>query len=111
LQAQINNLPFDGGSDQIKQSATNAIGLLDQFISNISSNQSSLTAAKDTLNVSLSTSNDVEQKAQKTIDKIQNVDITALQMQLQQLNNQQTLDFQVTSQLRTMASSILSIFR
>jgi len=111
LQAQINDLPFDGGSDQIKQSATTAITLLNQFISNISSAQSSLTAAKDSLDVSLSTSNDVALKAQKTVDQIQNVDITALQMQLQQLNNQQTLDFQVTSQLRSMASSILSIFR
>jgi hypothetical protein len=48
---------------------------------------------------------------QKTIDSIQNVDQTAMQAQLQQLNNQQSIDYYLISQMNQAAAAALTIFR
>jgi hypothetical protein len=48
---------------------------------------------------------------QSTINSLQAVDQTALQAQLQQLNNQQSVDYYLVSQMNTAAQAVLSIFR
>lgn len=106
----LSNISFAGDDPNSATNAQLVIGLINQFVSKVSSAQSSYTAAKEALNNNLTASTTVQQNAQNTVDKIQKVDTTALQLNLQALNNQQTLDFQVASQLHSMAASILSIF-
>jgi hypothetical protein len=48
---------------------------------------------------------------QSTINSLQAVDQTALQAQLQQLNNQQSVDYYLVSQMNTAAQAVLNIFR
>jgi len=48
---------------------------------------------------------------QNTINSLQAVDQTALQAQLQQFNNQQSVDYYLVSQMNTAAQAVLSIFR
>jgi flagellin-like hook-associated protein FlgL len=48
---------------------------------------------------------------QSTVDTIENIDETALQAKLQQLNNQQSIDYYLISQMNTAASAMLTIFR
>jgi hypothetical protein len=91
--------------------APKAIALINQFISEVSSAQASLSAASANLNTALDKSTKLVTSSQKTVDAIQNVDLTALQASLQALSTQQSLDFQVVAQMNTTAASILSIFR
>jgi flagellin-like hook-associated protein FlgL len=91
--------------------APTAIALISQFISQISSAQTSLSAASTNLNTALDKSTETATSTQKTVDEIQNIDLTALQANLQALSVQQSLDFQVISQMNSAASSLLNIFR
>ncbi|QWD17240.1 hypothetical protein G6700_05815 [Polynucleobacter paneuropaeus] len=91
--------------------APKAIALINQFISQISSTQASLSAASTDLNSALDKSTKLVTSSQKTVDDIQNIDLTALQASLQALSTQQSLDFQVISQMNNAASSLLAIFR
>jgi hypothetical protein len=91
--------------------APKAIALINQFISQISSTQASLSAASTDLNSALDKSTKLVTSSQKTVDAIQNIDLTALQASLQALSTQQSLDFQVVAQMNTASASILSIFR
>jgi flagellin-like hook-associated protein FlgL len=91
--------------------APEAIALISQFISQISSTQASLSAASTNLNTALDSSTKLATSSQKTVDDIQNIDLTALQANLQALSVQQSLDFQVISQMNAAASSLLAIFR
>ncbi len=91
--------------------APQAIALISQFLSQISSTQASLSAASTNLNTALDGSIKLAASSQKTVDDIQNIDLTALQASLQALSTQQSLDFQVISQMNAAASSLLSIFR
>jgi len=91
--------------------APQAIALISQFLSQISSTQASLSAASGNLNTAFDGSTKIATSSQKTVDEIQNIDLTALQANLQALSVQQSLDFQVISQMNAAASSLLSIFR
>ncbi|QWD11925.1 hypothetical protein G6704_05515 [Polynucleobacter paneuropaeus] len=91
--------------------APKAITLINQFISQVSSTQASLSAASTNLNGALEKSTKLATSSQKTVDAIQNIDLTALQASLQALSTQQSLDFQVVAQMNTASASILSIFR
>ena len=94
-----------------QDNAPKAIALINQFISQISSTQASLSAASTDLNSALDKSTKLVTSSQKTVDDIQNIDLTALQASLQALSTQQSLDFQVISQMNNAASSLLAIFR
>ena len=94
-----------------QDNAPKAIALINQFISQISSTQASLSAASTDLNSALDKSAKLVTSSQKTVDDIQNIDLTALQASLQALSTQQSLDFQVISQMNNAASSLLAIFR
>jgi flagellin-like hook-associated protein FlgL len=91
--------------------ASTAITLINQFVSNISATQASMTAASKDLTTAYNKSTTLATSSQAAADEIQNIDLTALQADLQKLSVQQSLDFQVVSQLNSAASSLLSIFR
>lgn len=94
-----------------EDNADTAIGLINTFLSQVTSAQSSLSAATDILDLAYSSSTEVAVSSQKSVDTIEGIDLTALQANLQALSVQQSLDFQVISQMNTAASSLLSIFR
>uniref|UniRef100_UPI0040481113 flagellin n=1 Tax=Polynucleobacter sp. TaxID=2029855 RepID=UPI0040481113 len=93
------------------ENANAAIASLTTLISTTSTGQSSLSAANTGLSATLSAVQALKSGLQNTVDTIQNIDATAMQAKLQQLNNQQSIDYYLVSQMNTQAAAILSIFR
>jgi flagellin-like hook-associated protein FlgL len=91
--------------------ASTVITSIDSLMAKISATQASMTAATTNLNTAQDDSTAIAASSQKLVDGIQNIDLTALQADLQKLSVQQSLDFQVVAQLNSAASSLLSIFR
>jgi len=91
--------------------ASTVIVSIDSLMAKISATQASMTAATTNLNTAQDDSTAIAASSQKLVDDIQNIDLTALQADLQKLSVQQSLDFQVVAQLNSAASSLLSIFR
>ena len=91
--------------------ASTAITALQTALDSISAGQSSLAASQTGLSSQGKTVVSLATNLQNTIDSLQKVDQSAAQIKLQQLNNQQTIDFYAISQMNTEASAILSIFR
>jgi flagellin-like hook-associated protein FlgL len=91
--------------------ASTVIVSIDSLMAKISATQASMTAATTNLNTAQDDSTAIAASSQKLVDGIQNIDLTALQADLQKLSVQQSLDFQVVAQLNSAASSLLSIFR
>ena len=91
--------------------AAAAVASLTVDLAQISVAQSGLSAASVGLTAQATGAASLAINLQSTVDSIQNIDQTALQAQLQQLNNQQTVDYYLVSQMNTEASAMLSIFR
>jgi hypothetical protein len=91
--------------------AAAAVASLTVDLAQISVAQSGLSAASVGLTAQATGAASLATNLQATVDSIQNIDQTALQAQLQQLNNQQTVDYYLVSQMNTEASAMLSIFR
>jgi flagellin-like hook-associated protein FlgL len=91
--------------------AAAAVASLTVDLAQISVAQSGLSAASVGLSAQATGAASLAINLQSTVDSIQNIDQTALQAQLQQLNNQQTVDYYLVSQMNTEASAMLSIFR
>jgi len=91
--------------------ANQAIISLTTQLTTISTGQSSLSASSTGLTAKASAVSALQQGLQNTVDTIQNIDATAMQARLQQLNNQQSIDYYLVSQMNTEAAAILSIFR
>jgi flagellin-like hook-associated protein FlgL len=94
-----------------EDSASTAIALINEFMAHISATQASMMAANTNLTAAQDNSTKLATSSQKAVDDVQNIDLTALQANLQALSVQQSLDFQVISQMNSAASSLLSIFR
>jgi len=92
-------------------SAQTAVTRLALALNTVSSNQSSLAADAAGLTAKASTDTAIATNLQSTIDSIQKPDQAALQMQLTQLNNQQSVDYYLISQLNTASQAALTIFR
>lgn len=92
-------------------SAQAAIDALTTALTTISTSQSVLSATKTGLEASAAASLSLSTNLQATVDSIQNIDETALQARLQQLNNQQSIDYYLISQMNTAAAAALAIFR
>jgi flagellin-like hook-associated protein FlgL len=99
------------GSISGAYNADTAIGVINTFLSQVTSAQSSLSAATDKLDLAYTSSTKVAESSKKSADAIEGIDLTALQANLQALSVQQSLDFQVIAQMNAAASSLLSIFR
>ena len=91
--------------------AAAAVASLTVDLAQISVAQSGLSAASVGLSAQATGAASLATNLQTTVDSIQNIDQTALQAKLQQLNNQQTVDYYLVSQMNTEASAMLSIFR
>jgi len=95
----------------ISSGAPAAITALNTALGSISSGQSQLSASSVGLKSQASVAGSLATNLQNTIDSIQKPDATALQAQLQQLNNQQSVDYYLINQMNTEAQAMLSIFR
>jgi flagellin-like hook-associated protein FlgL len=91
--------------------ARSAITALTAALTTVSTSQSVLSATKTGLEASAAASLSLSTNLQATVDSIQNIDETALQARLQQLNNQQSIDYYLISQMNTAAAAALAIFR
>lgn len=88
-----------------------AIDVLTVALNTISNNQSIVSAEQTGLKELSKAAISMATNLQNTVDSIQNVDETELQTRLQQLNNQQSIDYYLISQMNTAAAAILTIFR
>jgi hypothetical protein len=91
--------------------ANKATQIISAQIDTVSTAQASLAAASAGLDAQLKNATNIKNGMQKTVDAISNINPTALQATLQQLNTQQSVDYYLVSQMNTAAAAILSIFR
>lgn len=110
----IENLALSVAGDttsqgQVRSSA--AIDILTTALNTISNKQSIVSAQQTGLKELSKAAISMATNLQSTVDSIQNVDETELQTRLQQLNNQQSIDYYLISQMNTAAAAILTIFR
>jgi flagellin-like hook-associated protein FlgL len=91
--------------------ATAAVTALGTALDTLSSNQSALAAADAGLAAKSKTDAAIATNLQSAIDAIQKPDQASLQMELTQLNNQQSIDYYLISQMNTASQAQLSIFR
>jgi flagellin-like hook-associated protein FlgL len=80
-------------------------------LTTVSTAQSTVAATQVGLNAQSSASASLATNLQATVDSMQAVDSTALQAKLQSLNNQQSIDYYLVSQMNTAAQAALTIFR
>lgn len=86
---------------------TEMSNLLDAF----ATSQGSISAYAGALRAMLTGAQGIATGLNSTVASIQNVDPTAMQAQLQALNNQQSIDYYLVTQMNTESAGILSIFR
>jgi flagellin-like hook-associated protein FlgL len=111
LNISVTSLGVDASTVATQTGAQSAIDSLTSALSTVSTFQSTLSATKTGLDSSAAAALSLSTNLQATVDSIQNVDQTALQAKLQQLNNQQAIDYYLISQMNTAAASALTIFR
>jgi flagellin-like hook-associated protein FlgL len=81
------------------------------FLDALSTAQGSLTAYSVALDAMTVGAKGISAGLNSTIDGIQGIDSTALQTKLQSLNNQQSIDYYLVSQMNTASAAVLAIFR
>jgi flagellin-like hook-associated protein FlgL len=111
LAITLTSLGINASTVATQAGAQTAIDSMVAALNTVSTYQSTLSATKTGLDASAAASLSLSTNLQATVDSIQNIDQTALQAKLQQLNNQQAIDYYLVSQMNTAAQSALSIFR
>lgn len=91
--------------------AATAIDKMTVALSVVSGAQSTIAATQIGLSAQSSAAASLATNLQTTVDSMQEVDSTSLQATLQSLNNQQSIDYYLISQMNTAAQSSLTIFR
>ena len=104
-------LGIDALSIDTAANATLAVTALGTALDTLSSNQSALAANDAGLAAKSKTDAAIATNLQSAIDAIQKPDQAALQMELTQLNNQQSIDYYLISQMNTASQAQLTIFR
>ncbi len=99
------------GNITTQANAAAYIDTLTAALNTVSTKQSVVGAEQTGLKEQATAALSMATNLQNTVDTIQNVDETALQAKLQQLNNQQSIDYYLISQMNTAASAMLTIFR
>jgi flagellin-like hook-associated protein FlgL len=107
----LTSLGINASAVDTQSNAQTAIDAVTVALYIISKNQSNLLASKTGLEASAEATLSLSTNLQATVNSIQSVDQVALQAKLQQLNNQQAIDYYLISQMNTAAASALSIFR
>ena len=100
-----------GESVDTAANAASAITALKTALDTISGNQSSLSADNAGFVAKGKTDAAIATQLQNSIDAITKPDQAKLQMDLQALNNQQSVDYYLISQLNTESSAAMTIFR
>jgi len=91
--------------------AASAIDLLKSALDSVSTNQSSVAAYQVALTSVSENNTSITQGLQDTIDGIQKPDAQALQMQLQDSNNQENINYYLINQLNQESQAVLKIFQ
>ena len=91
--------------------ATAAITALKTALDTVSSNQSSVAADQVSLTSVTKLNASITDNLQNTIDSIQKPDAAQLQMDLQNMNNQQSMNYYLINQMNQEAQGVLTIFR
>lgn len=91
--------------------AASAITEMTTLLDSISTKQGSLTAYTVALDAMEDGAKGISAGLNSTVDTIQGIDSTALQTKLQSLNNQQSIDYYLVSQMNTASAALLAIFR
>ncbi|MBT8575278.1 hypothetical protein G6701_07245 [Polynucleobacter paneuropaeus] len=91
--------------------AAAAVSSITTLLGTVSTGQATLSASATGLTAQASANTALKTGLTNTVNSIQNIDATAMQAKLQQLNNQQSIDYYLVSQMNTEAAAILSIFR
>jgi flagellin-like hook-associated protein FlgL len=98
------------GTNNVTNAQAAIVSLTTQ-LNTASTGQSTLAAGATGLAAQSSNATALKTGLTNTVNSIQNIDATAMQAKLQQLNNQQSIDYYLVSQMNTEAAAILSIFR
>jgi len=91
--------------------AAKTILALQTALDSVSTTQSSIAADQAALQTVDDQDASISQNLQNTVDTIQKPDAAALQMQLQNANNQQSMNYYLINQMNQEAQSVLTIFR
>jgi len=91
--------------------AAAAITALATALASVSTSQSTVASDQVALETQDSLIGSISQNLQNTIDTIQKPDAAALQMELQNTNNQQSMNYYLINQMNQQAQSVLTIFR
>jgi len=91
--------------------AAAAIASLQTALDTVSTSQSSVAADQMALQTVDDQDASISQNLQNTIDSIQKPDAAKLQMDLQNANNQQSMNYYLINQMNQEASAVLTIFR
>ena len=104
LQIDTQDISTSGG-------ARAAIAALKAALDTVSTNQSSVAADQAALTSQDALNSSISQNLQNTIDSIQKPDAAQLQMDLQNMNNQQSMNYYLINQMNQEAQGVLTIFR
>ena len=99
------------GANNLVANANTALSTVNDAIGLIGIAQSTLSASQTGLNAALGVTSGLISNYQSSLDSIQKVDATALQSQLQELNNQQSIDYYLITQLNQQSAAKLVVFR
>jgi len=88
-----------------------AVATLQTALDKVSANQSTVASDQTALATQDSLITSISQNLQNTIDTIEKPDAAALQMELQNTNNQQSMNYYLVNQMNQQAQSVLTIFR
>lgn len=92
-------------------SATSAIYVLSTQLTNISAGQAALSAHSMAMSINSTAASSISSSLEDYIAAIENIDPTALQMKLQELNQQQSINYYLISQMNLQSEKILSVFK
>ena len=96
---------------EIDGDAAAAITALQEALDSIGTSQSSLSASAVGLDSQATQAASLVMGLQSTIDSIQKVDSAAAQIQLTELNTQQSIDYYLINQMNTSTQAMLTLFR
>jgi flagellin-like hook-associated protein FlgL len=108
------NAPLGVMADAATPLSANAASVLTDIglvLDAISLGQSNLSAYQTTLTAMSDGATALSAGLKSSVDSISNIDSTAMQAKLQSLNNQQSIDYYLVSQMNTESAAILAIFR
>lgn len=91
--------------------ATSAIYVLSTQLTNISAGQSSLSANSMAMAANSTAASSISASLEGYIAATENIDATALQIKLQELNQQQSVNYYLVSQMNLASERMLAIFK